>query len=225
MHEDLRCAPAPGLLDRLDSTGRSGMSTDAWGRGSTLRLRAGHRRRGGRACGERRHSLAWPHARPLPARGADPAGGMGVVYRAGARDAQFAQRRDQAPESPLAVGRRAPPLPRRAPDPRRRSSTRTSRGCSTAARPTRACPTWSWSTSTGMPIDAYCDRSGSTIAARLRLFAQVCAAVQYAHQHLVVHRDLKPSNILVDGRRRAEAARLRHREAARRRRGASARRT
>ena len=26
---------------------------------------------------------------------------------------------------------------------------------------------------------------------------QVCAAVQYAHQHLVVHRDLKPSNILV----------------------------
>ena len=27
--------------------------------------------------------------------------------------------------------------------------------------------------------------------------SQVCAAVHYAHQHLVVHRDLKPSNILV----------------------------
>src|SRR5690606_27981473 len=26
---------------------------------------------------------------------------------------------------------------------------------------------------------------------------EVCAAVQYAHQNLVVHRDLKPSNILV----------------------------
>ncbi len=32
---------------------------------------------------------------------------------------------------------------------------------------------------------------------RLELFRSVCAAVQYAHQNLVVHRDLKPSNILV----------------------------
>ena len=29
------------------------------------------------------------------------------------------------------------------------------------------------------------------------LFREVCAAVSYAHQHLVVHRDIKPSNILV----------------------------
>lgn len=37
---------------------------------------------------------------------------------------------------------------------------------------------------------------------RLRLFLQVCEAVQYAHQQLVVHRDLKPGNIIVgvDGR-------------------------
>ena len=33
--------------------------------------------------------------------------------------------------------------------------------------------------------------------ARLQLFREVCAAVQYAHRNLVVHRDLKPSNILV----------------------------
>jgi serine/threonine protein kinase len=32
---------------------------------------------------------------------------------------------------------------------------------------------------------------------RLNLFAKICAAVQFAHQNLVVHRDLKPSNILV----------------------------
>ncbi|HSB55806.1 MAG TPA: serine/threonine-protein kinase, partial [Gemmatimonadales bacterium] len=35
------------------------------------------------------------------------------------------------------------------------------------------------------------------MAARLALFEDVCDAVRYAHQSLVVHRDLKPSNILV----------------------------
>ena len=49
----------------------------------------------------------------------------------------------------------------------------------------------------GEPIDAYCDRRQLPVEARLRLFGDVCAAVQYAHQRLVVHRDLKPSNILV----------------------------
>src|SRR6185312_11780525 len=49
----------------------------------------------------------------------------------------------------------------------------------------------------GQPIDAYCDSHSLNTVERLKLFCQVCAAVQYAHQSLVVHRDLKPGNILV----------------------------
>jgi len=49
----------------------------------------------------------------------------------------------------------------------------------------------------GLPIDAYCTANQLSIDARLAVFRSVCAAVHYAHQHLVVHRDLKVSNILV----------------------------
>jgi eukaryotic-like serine/threonine-protein kinase len=49
----------------------------------------------------------------------------------------------------------------------------------------------------GESILHYCDQRGLGIRERLALFQQVCTAVQYAHQSLVVHRDLKPSNILV----------------------------
>jgi serine/threonine protein kinase/tetratricopeptide (TPR) repeat protein len=49
----------------------------------------------------------------------------------------------------------------------------------------------------GQPIVAYCDRKGLDTAARLGLFRDVCSAVQYAHQNLIVHRDIKPANVLV----------------------------
>jgi tetratricopeptide (TPR) repeat protein len=49
----------------------------------------------------------------------------------------------------------------------------------------------------GMCIDDYCDKHHLTINDRLKLFRQVCTAVNYAHQRLAIHRDIKPSNILV----------------------------
>ena len=49
----------------------------------------------------------------------------------------------------------------------------------------------------GERIDEYCDKRCLDIPTRLRLFTQVCAAIQFAHQHAMIHYNLKPSNILV----------------------------
>ena len=49
----------------------------------------------------------------------------------------------------------------------------------------------------GVPIDVYCETSGLSLVQRLQLFRQVCAAVQFAHQRLVIHRDIKARNVLV----------------------------
>lgn len=55
----------------------------------------------------------------------------------------------------------------------------------------------------GVSITKYCDEVHASIEDRLALFAEVCSAVQHAHNKGIIHRDLKPSNILVamqDGR-------------------------
>ena len=49
----------------------------------------------------------------------------------------------------------------------------------------------------GEPITAWCRRHGADLRRRVALLRDVCAAVQFAHQNLVLHRDLKPGNILV----------------------------
>jgi len=49
----------------------------------------------------------------------------------------------------------------------------------------------------GVTIYRFCEKKDLPVAERLTLFKNVCEAVQFAHQNLVVHRDLKPDNILV----------------------------
>ena len=49
----------------------------------------------------------------------------------------------------------------------------------------------------GVALDSYCETANLPVTERLHLFGQVCAAVQYAHQRLVIHRDIKSRNILV----------------------------
>jgi len=55
----------------------------------------------------------------------------------------------------------------------------------------------------GVSITAHATAAELPVAARLRLFQQVAAAVAQAHRQGVIHRDLKPANILVDERGRA----------------------
>lgn len=49
----------------------------------------------------------------------------------------------------------------------------------------------------GERVTDFCQSRHLSTAERLRLFLEVCEAVQFAHRNLIVHRDLKPANVLV----------------------------
>jgi len=49
----------------------------------------------------------------------------------------------------------------------------------------------------GKTLIDYCKEKRIGFKSRIKLFMQVCKAVNYAHQNLIVHRDIKPANILV----------------------------
>ncbi|MCW5551602.1 MAG: serine/threonine protein kinase [Verrucomicrobiae bacterium] len=49
----------------------------------------------------------------------------------------------------------------------------------------------------GTKITDFCDKNQLSTEQRLKLFMQVCQAIQHAHQKGIIHRDIKPSNILV----------------------------
>lgn len=49
----------------------------------------------------------------------------------------------------------------------------------------------------GIPVTDYCERENVKVRERLKVFSQVCRAVQHAHQKGIIHRDIKPSNVMI----------------------------
>jgi serine/threonine-protein kinase len=49
----------------------------------------------------------------------------------------------------------------------------------------------------GQLLNEWCQDVRPDRGLKIRLFCRICAAVEYAHQKLVIHRDLKPGNVIV----------------------------
>jgi len=124
-------------------------------------------------------------------------GGMGAVYRASRDDAEFQQ---QVAIKLVRVAAESPAALRRFRQERqilaRLSHSNIARLLDGGSTP-EGIPYLVMEFIEGEQIIDWCNRQSLSVPARLRLFMQVCEAVEYAHRALVVHRDLKPSNILV----------------------------
>ncbi len=49
----------------------------------------------------------------------------------------------------------------------------------------------------GKSVTTYCDEKQLSLRERLKIFVQICNALEHAHQKGIIHRDIKPNNILV----------------------------
>ncbi len=49
----------------------------------------------------------------------------------------------------------------------------------------------------GKSVTTYCDERQLSLRERLKIFVQICNALEHAHQKGIIHRDIKPNNILV----------------------------
>ncbi len=49
----------------------------------------------------------------------------------------------------------------------------------------------------GESITGYCDEHQLNVGQRVKIFIDVCRAIEHAHQKGIIHRDIKPSNVLV----------------------------
>ena len=155
---------------------------------------------------------------PIRSSGSLGRGGMGEVWLARRSDGRFEARVcDQIPRWRRLAGKARRTLSTRRAACWRVLPTRTSRGCSMLARRTTASSSWPSNTSMANGSTATATRTDLDVEARIRLFVDAVLAVAHAHSNLIVHRDLKPSNVLVTRGWRGQAARLRHREADRRR--------
>jgi len=129
-------------------------------------------------------------------------GGMGVVYLGERADGEF---RKQVAIKLITSGLRDPDLERRFRRERQILATLEHDGIARlldGGTTAEGQPYFVMEFIEGAPLPVYCREKTVGLEERLRLFLEVCDAVEYAHQRLIVHRDLKPGNILVtpDGR-------------------------